>query len=168
MLLACTCRGQTKLGINIDTRLTIFENKSKNIDYKLYVGKDDNSLLLLKNNSYFDIKDQPELIKLTNITPKIVISFTSLNTLYPSIYLRFGGLAGGTCPADFSGPYYVDLWHGHSDVPDSERLHIRYCQKGESGTLGLRIDTDGNPTIFAGENTKVLDENTTKTTFTYR
>src|SRR3990170_8168426 len=146
ILLSFVCFGQAKINVDVDTFLTKFENKSQNIDYKIFIGKDDTSLYLLKKNSSLDLKNITE--NKIHITSSIITVLSSLNTEFPHIYLQFGGLASGECPDGYSTPYYVELWQGHYDLPDVERKSIRYCQKEKTGTIGLRIDEKGNPTIF--------------------
>ena len=147
------------LNPQVDTHLPIFENQSES-DYGVYLGLDDNILFLLAGKSSFNAINLPNFKM--HISGATRLNFISRSEEFPSLYFEFGGYASGRCPDGYEGPFFVSVWSGNADIPETEKMVYRYCQKKETeaGLLGFRIKPDGVPEVFATSNTQIISSYT--------
>ncbi len=139
----------------VDTVVDRFDNKSE-ADYGVYMGSDDGIAFLLAQKSTF-YSGMISGFKM-HISGPIRLNFISRSEAFPSVYLDFGGYASGDCPAGYEGPFFIAVWTGNPDIPDTEKVIYRYCQKRgvDEGFVGLRIKPDGMPEVFATNNTRMI------------
>lgn len=139
----------------VSTAVTMFDNTSDGT-FEFTTGIDAEIQFLLVPRSVF----------YTRVAPGFKIYFSDINRLnltsrtseFKSIYILFGGYASGFCPEKYLGPFYVNYWFGHPDMPAHEKKVLRYCQKEDvqEGLLGMRVKADGTIELVEGKYTKII------------
>lgn len=135
-------------------------------------------LAIIENNTYdgyfrySGIEDLPtDDYLVTPLSIKEILSFTevtqggfALNAIKgdnPSIYMRQGGFASGSCGNNNAMPHYLELWTGDPSAFAQQKQYVRYCvteQELDRGFFGLRIESDGTPKLFPVKGVSFLDD----------
>lgn len=136
------------------THMPIFKNESA-VDFYVSVGIGVPRFFLARHSSIDTIKSQ-QRGNWMQLAHKVLIALESYSEKAPSIFIKFGGYASGQCEPGEAGPFDVAYWREFRDAPKPDRMHVRYCQRGYMGTLGLRIDPSGNPEILAFDRTRIV------------
>lgn len=68
------------------------------------------------------------------------------------VYIQDGDKASGTVPEGYHGPYYISMWVGYPQVPESAKLFVPYgIKKGKVGQIGILLDDQGDCQLKAHE-----------------
>lgn len=133
--------------------LRAVENQTINSSFKLYYSSGE-CIALLVPQSIFLFKPE-ELCWQQNE----LFCLQCVKGSFLPIYLKDEGRVSGQAPEGFYGPFYLSMWLNYPDVPEDQKLYVRYVVKiGQQAEFCIRINPQGDCQVIALSNMELLPD----------
>ena len=137
-------------GSNVHVEIASIDNRTESSAFDIFYGAGLSRGLVFPQTKM----KLSQKLKLVQHTP---VQLLCSKGPYLTIYVEDEGVASGTAPSGYTGPYYISMWLGRPQVSAEEKVNVRYAVKtGKIGKIGLRIGSKGECQVVAEKYVKIL------------
>lgn len=124
---------------NAPLYLSLIENGSRDSLYKVRVPAEDYDMMIFPQS-------EEHLEHWMNLSEQKMFYISTLKGEGETIFVEYGPEPSGACDSEMM-PHSVVYWRGSQSTLPENKSYRAYCPTGESPSLAMHIDDDGNPEI---------------------